>query len=184
MSFVIKRWSLSTLACLWVGLSGCGPDDCDDHVERLEACGLRYTRPVCDTAAGRCLAACNARASCADLDRSTPPPVLQQCYSRCVETFACADGAMVVQARWECDGEADCSDGSDEHEGCRYFTCESGQLVPADAECDEQVQCSDRSDETQCGYFLCALDGETIPADAECDGQAQCDDGSDEWGCP
>ncbi|HEX6244642.1 MAG TPA: hypothetical protein VFZ61_27175, partial [Polyangiales bacterium] len=62
--------------------------------------------------------------------------------------FVCTDGEK-VNAAYECDGEEDCSDGSDEAR-CATFQCRDGaQLVPQALVCDLERDCSDGSDEDQ-----------------------------------
>jgi hypothetical protein len=144
---VVARIALTVLA-------SCAEDDCVDRMIEVKDCGLEYRDPnICDTAAGACLVACHEHVGCAVirslLDGAEPPDSLTRCTAQCVEPFRCDDGATTIDARWQCDGEADCRDGSDEAD-CAYFECTDGQLVRDDARCDEYAECADGSDEEGC----------------------------------
>jgi low density lipoprotein-related protein 2 len=55
-----------------------------------------------------------------------------------------------VPASWQCDGEADCTNGSDEA-GCPAdFACANGNSVPIRWQCDGDNDCGDGSDEAGC----------------------------------
>ncbi|KAK0138018.1 Low-density lipoprotein receptor-related protein 1B [Merluccius polli] len=70
--------------------------------------------------------------------------------------FSCSNGRC-VSAKWHCDSEDDCGDGSDE-KGCIHscsnnqFRCSSGRCIPDHWACDGDNDCGDFSDEnTTCG---------------------------------
>ncbi|ESO96767.1 hypothetical protein LOTGIDRAFT_143631, partial [Lottia gigantea] len=76
------------------------------------------------------------------------------------DTFRCKEaispGSYCIPKNWECDSDADCPGGEDEHEDCSIPTCPSNQF-----------QC-------KLGAARC------VPNGWLCDGEHDCDDGSDE----
>uniref|UniRef100_A0A8B9TG81 EGF-like calcium-binding domain-containing protein n=1 Tax=Anas platyrhynchos TaxID=8839 RepID=A0A8B9TG81_ANAPL len=107
--------------------------------------------------------------------------------------FPCSNGEHCIPLLWKCDGDEDCSDGSDETE----FTCSSGQCISKSFVCNGQGDCSDHSDESleQCGrqpapLVKCSVSevqcgsGECIYKKWRCDRDPDCKDGSDEINCP
>ncbi|XP_056158189.1 basement membrane-specific heparan sulfate proteoglycan core protein [Lampris incognitus] len=100
-----------------------------------------------------------------------------------------------------CDGERDCSDGSDEFRcgtpsPCEpnEFKCKNGRCALKLWRCDGDNDCEDNSDETDCPtkgprdtcapeQFVCLSDRTCIPASYQCDEEPDCPDRSDEFGC-
>jgi hypothetical protein len=63
----------------------------------------------------------------------------------------CNDG-QEIPLIWACDEFADCTDESDEIEGCmiEFFTCMDGGMIPLALKCNMTPECEDGSDELDC----------------------------------
>uniref|UniRef100_A0A668A7Z4 Low density lipoprotein receptor-related protein 8, apolipoprotein e receptor n=1 Tax=Myripristis murdjan TaxID=586833 RepID=A0A668A7Z4_9TELE len=110
--------------------------------------------------------------------------------------FACKNG-QCVPARWRCDGEPECADGSDEADAtCSRQTCPpekfdcggaASKCVSLSWRCDGERDCENGADEEQCAAcpskdFQCR-NGKCMAPIYVCDGDDDCGDGSDEEKC-
>uniref|UniRef100_A0A8C5WSN8 Basement membrane-specific heparan sulfate proteoglycan core protein n=1 Tax=Laticauda laticaudata TaxID=8630 RepID=A0A8C5WSN8_LATLA len=130
---------------------------------------------------------------------SRPPlaPGLRPCRK---EEAMCSNG-QCIRRDFLCDGERDCTDGSDElHCGTpspcepNEFRCRNGHCALTLWRCDGDNDCADGSDELDCptkgpgdtcgpDQFVCLSSHTCIPASYQCDEEADCQDRSDEIGC-
>uniref|UniRef100_A0A8D3BSU8 Low density lipoprotein receptor-related protein 8, apolipoprotein e receptor n=1 Tax=Scophthalmus maximus TaxID=52904 RepID=A0A8D3BSU8_SCOMX len=122
-------------------------------------------------------------------------PVVSAAKKTCATTdFACKNG-QCVPARWRCDGEPECADGSDEADAICRQTCPpekfdcggaSNKCVSLSWRCDGERDCENGADEEQCACpakdFLCG-NGKCLAPIFVCDGDDDCGDASDEEKC-
>ncbi|XP_076800304.1 low-density lipoprotein receptor-related protein 4-like isoform X2 [Clavelina lepadiformis] len=113
----------------------------------------------------------------------------------CPPNFYRCENGKCIKSEWQCDGENDCTDDSDE-ESCPTVECDetvdkrcdSGECILKRWWCDGEEDCSDGSDEKECHREPCTSthynctdgEGECVPLSWTCDGEFDCRDGSDE----
>jgi len=113
--------------------------------------------------------------------------------------FKCPSEKCIPEL-WQCDGDDDCGDGSDEvsctPSTCRpdyEFSCRNGKCIPKRWTCDGEIECPDGSDEDFCedkvkptckpSFFQCNLTDNCIPQKWVCDGHNDCGKNEDEANC-
>ncbi|XP_067873656.1 basement membrane-specific heparan sulfate proteoglycan core protein isoform X2 [Heterodontus francisci] len=127
----------------------------------------------------------------------TTPDIRRPCP---IDKAVCQNGQCIPRD-YLCDGERDCTDGSDELDcgtasPCEpnEFKCKNGRCALKLWRCDGDNDCGDRSDEEYCPtkgpgdmcapeQFVCVSTRLCIPASYQCDEEADCPDRSDEFGC-
>ncbi|XP_071953012.1 very low-density lipoprotein receptor-like isoform X2 [Antedon mediterranea] len=112
--------------------------------------------------------------------------------------FTCSNQEC-IPSRWQCDGDPDCNDQSDENSKicqartCRpdQFSCGEGSIcIPATWQCDRDPDCDNGADEANCDAVTCTADeftcsnGKCITNRWVCDLDDDCGDNSDELSCP
>uniref|UniRef100_A0A8C6XVP1 LDL receptor related protein 1B n=1 Tax=Naja naja TaxID=35670 RepID=A0A8C6XVP1_NAJNA len=101
-----------------------------------------------------------------------------------------------IQDSWQCDGDDDCLDGSDEHSDICFnhscpdnqFKCHNNRCIPKRWLCDGANDCGNNEDESNetCAARVCQVDqfscgnGRCIPRSWLCDQEDDCGDQSDE----
>ncbi|ELU12610.1 hypothetical protein CAPTEDRAFT_90300, partial [Capitella teleta] len=116
------------------------------------------------------------------------------------DQFSC-DSGQCVPHDYQCDGDFDCTDRSDEANCVNLtpcepneFQCANGRCAPKIWLCDKEDDCGDGSDELNCptaepgavcmaDEYKCLSGDQCIPLSYQCDDQIDCQDRSDEIGC-
>ena len=182
--------------CASLSLFACSSDSISEQfVSKLRSCDLITSGRVNafegepPDAEERCFAKCVIGGSCTEIDAflcdssdALEIRCAERCYGPDPGDFVCGDGET-IPASWQCDGDDDCTDASDEA-GCPTFTCSDGSTVAQSDRCDFFDDCEDGSDEAGCSNGFRCGDGSRVPDFFECDGEPDCEDGSDEVGCP
>ncbi|KAH9364231.1 hypothetical protein HPB48_000552 [Haemaphysalis longicornis] len=114
--------------------------------------------------------------------------------------FACATTNECIPRKWQCNGDRDCADASDEDPVTCFnetmncppdeFVCQlhNGEIkcAPMSWQCDGKKDCRDGFDERNCGDRNCTRtdftcnSGQCIQRDWVCDDDLDCEDASDE----
>ncbi|KAK7884902.1 hypothetical protein WMY93_028025 [Mugilogobius chulae] len=133
---------------------------------------------------------------------TTTTPARRPTYPRpCRADQATCQSGECIPRDYICDGQRDCSDGSDEFRcgtpsPCEpnEFKCKNGRCALKLWRCDGDNDCEDNSDELNCPtkgpsdrcapeQFECLSDRTCIPASYQCDEEPDCPDRSDEYSC-
>lgn len=121
----------------------------------------------------------------------------------CQSNQATCSNGQCIPKRSVCDGNIDCSDGSDEDSCNRNGMCEPNEFQCTNRKCvlktwlcDSDDDCGDNSDEQNCitsdprqpqqclpVEFACASGNQCVRKSFHCDGESDCFDKSDEIGC-
>jgi hypothetical protein len=172
------------------GPGGENSPSCAKSIAKLRSCRLIPSGAslACfeDTSVETCENDCLTNESCSDLVGYYCSGIVDQAFKDCLtgcRRFTCKNGDT-IWADSRCDGQSDCSDGSDEVDCASIgFQCKNGTTVKTRSRCNGFEDCQDGSDEDGCPTFTCKS-GEKIPANQRCDTRENCRDDSDEDGCP
>lgn len=140
-------------------------------------CIINGTFPVCGCPHGLALA--DDKRNCVVV------PGCSEDHFTCATHEPNSNGCIPLS--WRCDGQMDCTDGSDEL-GCtecrpNQFKCRDLRCIEKNQVCDGILNCQDGSDEEACcmkNQFQCPKTDVCIPTSLLCDGVENCADGADE----
>ncbi|XP_060132262.1 basement membrane-specific heparan sulfate proteoglycan core protein isoform X6 [Zootoca vivipara] len=185
-----------------------GHADCDDASDE-DGCGITTPRPPVTSARpgttrvpATTASVTTRRAPVTPLPGVFPTkPSLAPILRPCRKDEAICSNKQCIPRDYICDGERDCSDGSDESRcgtpsPCEpnEFKCRNGHCALKLWRCDGDNDCTDGSDELNCptkgpgdtcapDQFVCVSTRTCIPASYQCDDETDCADRSDEIGC-
>lgn len=118
------------------------------------------------------------------------------CAANCTATqWLCENREGCIPYYYRCNGQNDCSDGSDEPSSCKpsncsygLYKCSNQKCVEPKKICNGKDDCGDRSDEIDCEHYTCLpshfkCNNTCIDQKKVCNGQADCPNGEDERDC-
>lgn len=92
--------------------SACDDPPCEQLKQHLEDCNLTAKVDFCDRDEDQCRADCFLPLSCQEL--LAPKTKARLCLLSCASKVECDKGETTIPNWWQCDGEFDCLDHSDE----------------------------------------------------------------------
>ncbi|XP_076861463.1 low-density lipoprotein receptor-related protein 1-like isoform X3 [Brachyhypopomus gauderio] len=148
-----------------------GDRDCPDGADESVGAGCVFSN-TCEAGEFMCLNkqcipkhfVCDHDNDCGDGSDESVECDYPTCKPR---EFRCANGRCLTQSSWQCDGEFDCHDQSDEapknpncsgpEKQCNDtgYTCSNGKCVNETLLCDHKDDCGDGTDELNCFINEC-----------------------------